>query len=487
MNQLNFMAEDTRKIQLKKIRTLGIYGVIRQSEVDDYVIPDGAVTEALNVHFDRKGATTLRLGTTAIGSQISTGKPCLGLYNALFAESSKNCLLSVFAVGGENIIYKSTGSAWISSLTGDTVNLTTHFATFGDRVIRVNGTDAMKCFDGSSWTTTGNPINPQDAPLSKYIEVFKARVYLAGHSTYPDRLYYSDIVSSSGNLSWTTSNYIDVDPNDGENITALKRYSLELLVFKPNYIYRYKTTGGDPDPLIKVGTYSQESVCEGKKGIYFHHWTGFYLYDGAIPKEISKPISDFVAAIPLTSYSSISSWRDDDHIYWSIGDLTVNGKTWSNTVVRYTESSEVWAIYGYPYEFRWGCDYNNGTSLSPVVGDDNGYVYNFNSGYNDNGTMISYYFITKWYELGNIYDRKHIQELVAVCEKAQGGELMYQIDEEENNWQTLGSLKHFLTYFKALSIRVHRIRFKLTGTSRIAPFVFLGMEFSKMINEGSIE
>ena len=157
------------KLSPFQIRNLGLYGVIRDMEVTDYLFPEGAVPEVKNFHFDRKGAITSRAGYTIIGSQISDTYSCLGLYNALFSDSSKNCLLSVFSDGANNDIYKSTGDAWTKTLEDDTKNLKTRFTTFADRVIRVNGTDSMKCFNGATWDTTGNPVNPDSGFIGKFI------------------------------------------------------------------------------------------------------------------------------------------------------------------------------------------------------------------------------------------------------------------------------------------------------------------------------
>ena len=475
----------------KSIKNLGIYGVLRQAEVNDSLIPDGAVTEAINVHFDRKGAITLRLGLTGLGTTVSVNYSCIGLYNAMFSNSGSNSILAVFSDGTNNDIYRYSASVWSKTLDDDTAGAKTRFVNFADRTIRVNGTDGtIKCWLGGTgtWQITGPPINPQQLAgyKPKFIEVFKNKVYVSGDSTFPDRLLWSSVVDSGGTITFTpTTDYLDINPNDGENLTGLKKFSLELLNFKPNYIYRFKSSGLDSEPLIKIGTRSQESIVEGKRGLYFHHDTGFYLYSGGYPKEISRPISDIVEAIPLSFYTEVSSWKDNDHIYWSVGDLTIEGKTWNNIVVRYTESSEVWTAYSYSREIRWASPYNDATTLSIVVGDTLGKVLTFNSGNTDDGVPIAYRLITKWYDWEAIYLQKIIQQLVGVCEKAQALRILYQIDDE-TSWKDLGQLRKFITDFQPLNIVFHRIRFKLTGVSSSEPFIFLGIEIPRGIVEGDI-
>jgi len=469
---------------ITQLKNLGVYGIIRESEVDSNLIPDGALTSANNVHFDRKGAITQRNGLTVIG--LRQGGTCYGLYNAMFSNSGSNRLMSIFIDGKIKIFQTGT---WIPLLT-DTVNQKTRFATFADCVIRVNGTDDMKCWDGGSiWSTSGGSINVDDMAgyKTKFVEIFKNRVYTAGDTNAPDRLYYSSIVDSWGAITWSpTTYYIDINPNDGENITALKRFSVEMLIFKPNHIYRFRTSSLDPDPLIKVGTKSQESVIEGKKGLYFHHETGFYRYNGTYPQEISRPISDFVDAIPSKNHGNIIAWRDSDHIYWSIGNVTVSGINYTNVVLRYTESSQVWTTYSYPYQVTMACDYDDGTTLFRLVGDATGYASKYGVGTTDYGNAISYDFETKWYNFGNVTERKVLKEVIIICEKSQGIKAYYRTDDS-NTWHSLGRLTSFRTKFTQLNIAFHRIRFKLQGISSQEAAIFEGFELADMVSEGDVD
>ena len=486
----------------QSIRNLGIYGVIRQAEVDDALIPDGAVTEAINIHFDRKGVVQSRPGMTAIGSSASTN-PCLGLFN-----SQGSVAVAAFLVGSSVNICGYLSGVWSTLYTQTHGSTAIRFVDFASRMIQISGLTrsiiAWKATEAGSsyWDTTGNPINPQNlwyagaTSNAGYIcpqfgEVYKSRVYLTGDTNvagFGSRLWFSSVITSVGNITWTpTTDYIDINPGDGENITGLKRYVTELLVFKPNYTYHFRTSGVDPDPWTKVGTRSQESIIEGKKGLYFHHDTGFYQYSGGYPLEISRPISDVVGAIPFLQFSSIAAWKDDDHIYWSIGNITMaepkGNTTYKSAVVRYTESSELWTVYSYPTTINRGSPFISGTSSSIMVGLNTGVIAEFNKGQTDLGEPIKYRMSTKWYEWGGIENRKEIQEMIAIAEKGMGTQLMYQTDDYED-WITISpSLDKFLTYYDKNSKKFHRIRFRLTGSNSYEPLVFLGIEVPKATYE----
>lgn len=505
-------------LEPKKIKNLGVYGLIRPSEVDDDLIPDQAVTEVINMHFDRKGAAIVRPGLVNTWGTVSTASgfnPCLGLFNA-----QGSFLLAGFigtgAVAKDVFVYKGVGWGRLA-FGGTSSTAKIRFVDFAGRTLIMNGTQDSITMSDLLYTgnnPTGNPLNPNqfqdgggvaDRKTASFGEVYKSRIYLAGDkgdqstSNYlgkPNRLYYSSVIDTNGNITWNpTVDYVDINPGDGEVITGLKRYSLELDIFKPNYIYRFRTAGLDPDPLIRIGTRSHESIVEGKQGLYFHHDSGFYRYTGGYPTEISRPISDIVDAIPFSQLDDVAGWRDNDHIYWSLGNVTVNepygAVTIKNCVVRYTESSELWTVYSYPYDIRRGATFVQAstvlgiaTSMSVVVGLDNGVVAGFNSGVTDLGEPIKYRLRTKWFDFGSISETKHIQEMIAVCEKAQASQISYQIDEDYSIY-TIGDLQKLVNFFDKAKIKdFRRIRFLLIGTCRFESPVFKGFEVIKGTNQG---
>lgn len=485
----------------KSIRNIGIYGLIRQAEVDDSLIPDGAVTEVQNFHFDRKGAATLRQGLTRIDTTVTTTDvySCVGLFN-----SQSSALVAAFTGGGSSRIYWFDGS-WLTGLTGGTASVPVRFVDFASYTIIMNFSvgasnsyTSMQVYptraeSTSYFATTHSYINPQNmwGYNPRFGEVYKSRVYLAGDVRYPSRLFFSSVISSAGKITWTpATDFVDINPGDGEDCTGLKRYSLELLFFKPNYIYRYRTTGIDPDPLIRVGTRSQESIIEGKRGIYFHHDTGFYRYSGGYPEDVSRPISDFVSAIPFSQYANVTAWKDNDHIYFSVGNLTLaetyGNVSYKNVVLRYTESSEVWTVYSYARDIRRASPYVTNSSSSIAVGTDNGAVAQFNVGNTDLMEPIAYRLVTKWYDLEGIENRKMIQKLVSVCEKARGAHLMYQIDDDQS-WKEIGEMTKYLNYWDPLDIRFHRIRFKVSGVSNSEALIFQEIIIHQGINEGFVK
>ena len=76
--------------------------------------------------------------------------------------------------------------------------------------------------------------------------------------------------------------------------------------------------------------------------------------------------------------------------------------------------------------------------------------------------------------------------MIAIAEKGQGAQLMYQIDDYED-WVTISpSLDELLTWYTKNTKKFHRIRFKLTGSNGSEALVFLGIQIPEMQGELTI-
>jgi hypothetical protein len=463
-------------------------GLITPSAVSESQMPMEAVSESINLNFDRIGSVSLREGTTILGNNLSGS--LLGLYE--FRDSGAGTNNQIIAVKGTAVYYLSSGT-WTSKRTV-TTGLKSRFATFLDFIFMVNGTDATAIWDGNpsnSFLTTGNASG---APIGKFIENYRSRMWIAGNATYPDRIYYSSIPSAESTpvITWSTDvatgDWIDISPQDGENITALKRDKNALLVFKQNHIYRvYSTSQTDPDPKISVGTYSQESVVDAKDGVYFFHPTGIYRYQEGGVLDISQPIIDFIKNIPASQYENVCGWQDGNHIYWSLGDITENGITHTNVVIRYTISSQCWTTYSYPTKFVVSSPYNDGTTLYYLVGDSSGNVLKTNTGNTDNGTPITYSLITRPYTIDGLFSStKLITKLSAIHTGAEGSLLSSRVDgDNANKWSPISQVGKSCEPLRC-NIRGHKIWFRLSGSSVGEPFVYQGLEIlesdSQLVN-----
>lgn len=474
-------------------------GVVLDTVVDEYVAPEGSCSFAMNVHFDRMGAVQSRPGTTRLGGdeiKDAGADVILGLHQ--FLDEGAGTDNQVVAGHKTKVYYLNGSSAWTPILSGLTDGKKQSFNNFLDYVWFANGTDATRVWNGntgSSFVTTGNAL---DAPIVNYLENFRSRMWGANNPSNPSRVYYSS-VPTAGTVLWTGSDsgYIDVAPGDGEDIAGVRKFSRALHVFKNNFTYRiYSVDETEPDPQIFVGTYSNRSISLAKDGMYWHHSTGIYrLRKGEDqPTEISKPIDTLIRNIPISNYTEIVSWVDADHVYFWIGDQTINDRDYTDVVIRWTVSTEVWTIYSYPTKFTAACTYNSGAVLTPIVGDENGQILTFNSGESDYNSSnetespINYSFETNWENLNGYRSYvKTVRAVVALHENATGAAVTIRSDKQGvSDSDELGTLKEINTGFRDVTISGSRFKMGIRGSSTGDPLTFQGFEITDWTDDGRV-
>lgn len=480
-------------ISLKNVQS----GLMTVRAVSKSLKPIDALTESINVKFNKIGSAQIRGGTTLLGNALSGD--ILGLYE--FRDSGTGSNNQIVLVNADKVKYLSAGT-WTDKRTV-TTGKKARFTTFLDFLWMVNNQDSTAIWDGAagdSFVTTGNAAS---APIGKFIDNFRSHVWIAGSDTYPDRVWFSSLPSAvttpivTWNTSVTVGDWIDVAPQDGENITGIKRSKKGLLVFKNSHIYPiYSISQTEPDPVTNVGTYSNESIVEAKDGIYFHHPSGFFKYNvGSEPEEISKPIVDIIRNISVANYSKICGWMEPsgDDIVWAVGDVTIDGTTYSNLEVRYTISTQTWTHYMKPTQALVSSSYNDGTTLFKLIGDTAGSVLKMDTGTTDNGTPISVSIITRWFDdfLRNTAlavaenltsTRKHLVSGLFAHEGGTGFNVNWQNEEDlanPNDWSKPvgnGQLDDFDTIFDNMDVKGRTIRFRISGTSTGQPFDYHGFE-----------
>lgn len=465
-------------------------GLITELAVGENRRPETSVSESINFDFQTIGPARTRQGITQLG-QTLTGN-ILGLHQLNDTVNSGATNTQLMAVNG-TVVYYLSGNTWTSKRTGLTTGSKARFADFLNQTFMVNGVDATAMWTGAvgaSFVTTGNASG---APIGKFIETFSGRLWIAGNPTYPDNLYWSTVptIATTQSVTWSTdpntgTQFAPISPNDGESITALKRFQNKLIVFKQNRMYKvYNISSSDSDPCYVIGTHSQESVVETKQGLYFHHSSGFYQYNVyGLLEEISLPILDIVRAIPASYYESVAGWvdpLDNDHLNWSIGTVTYGGVTYPNMVVRYRMSTQVWTHRSYPVSFLCSGRYYDGTTLYNVVGSTNGKIYKYNLGNTDDGTPISYSLVHRWENIdGMISTRKNIMTIGFNHYGGAGANVNYQKEGDSiNDWTKRigrGQFDTFNTGFNSVGIKAKKMRIRISGQNSGEPFTYFGYE-----------
>jgi len=458
-------------------------GMFDDLSVGDSLLPKNAVRKGVNVMFDRpRGAITQRSGTTKLGGDVDAGSTITGLHNHRSSNASAHDLFSV--VG--NQIYILNGATWDTSATLSGTGKT-RFLTYLDNTAAMRGSSA-RGWNETSWLSTGGSLDIGNFPDSIVAVVLNTRIFCFGDSTNPDKVSASSL-EASGAISWTSGTKdFEVNPNDGNgSLTSATSNGRVIIFFKERGMYRYDDN--ELQHIVNIGTTSHESVFTDDNGItYFFgqgsNTVGFYMTTGGYPQKISRPLTKWVEAISASFYTDINGYTDGTKCYWSVGSVTVDSVTYTNAWYVYSIADQTWEICSYADRYMVFAMYIDGSSnVTTLGGDTDGMVQTIDSGTTDNGTAIEseaelapQYFTTR----GRV---KVVNELVAYAKDFQGLQLFMKVDDGE--FENIGSIDKTEKLFRGIKkLRGHAFTPKITAFNSQAPFIFEGLEYNDVTDEG---
>ena len=439
-------------------------------DVDKSIVLPNSVSLAVNLVFDKVlGRAVLRKGTTLLGTQVSSGNSCLAL-NQFVSSSGDKIPLVQF----DTVLYDYDSGAWGSSKTGLNASKM-RFVTFLDTIAGINGTDTIASTSGTSWSTSGTALDIGDCPAGNLIIEWKDKVYVAGVSGNPDRLYYSS-TPTGGAITWGT-NYIDIEPEDGAgNLTGLAKVPGYLLLFKERSLKRWNGDSTFPEDLVDVGCPSQEAIVQTRQSVFYFNEKGVFETIGGYPRKVSRRIQALIEAIPVAYLSTVSGWGDKDNVYFSIGDITLNDLTLTNVIIQYNLDSQIWTTHSTPNEMVfWGkyIDTNGGERV--LAGDDDGNVWQMFYGTTDNGSAIDYRLRFQPQELATRSRLKDLSDIIVHSINVRNGVLSVRTNEE-GGYKALGNIKEDVQEINE-SVNGRIFDFEIVGSGQ-DDVQIIGMDFN---------
>ena len=449
------------------------------------IAPQTSVYFSSNFEFDTKiGSAKIREGIARLGVQIVNNSTVLGVHQFITTGGTDVLLASVndAATPDNSDIYSSSnaGATWTketeAAVVDWTKNLKVHFLTYLDTVVAYNGTDtAASSANGTTWVATGGNLEVQNFPAGDTAIEWNDKVYVSGVSANKNRLYYSS-VPSAGAITWD-GEYIDIEPEDGGgDITALAKVPGYLLIFKERSLKRWNGSSTFPDDLFRVGVASMEAVTECRGIAYFFagNGKGVYITNGGRPQKISRPVQDIIDAIPSAYYDDVNSHSDGDNVYFAIGDITLDGLTYGNCVLKYSVDSQTWSLQSYPAKEpqMWLSLKLSGVTYS-AFGDDDGELVVIDSGTQDGSTVIEYVFQTHEIELVDTI--QDITGIVVHTRNAKSAKVLARVDG--GDWKSIGSIKNDNQEIEC-HLRGTRFEFRISGTSISGEVEVSGLTFT---------
>jgi len=281
------------------------------------------LTKADNIVYDLDGGPRKVGGTVKINSTaVESGATVTGLYDYWKTGTAATPVQKRIIHAGTKILKEDLDGTFDDLFTGLESGKIPNYATFDDLLIIASdsNTDVPKSWDQTTaQNLAGTP------PNFAFSVTHQNRQWAAGVAAEPSKLFFSALLDPE---DWVGagSGDIEIDPNNGDEITGIISYKNELWVFKGPHIGSiHRITGSAPtgdDAFARrtfargIGAVYQNSIFE------FRGDVGFLWVDGSVH-----------------TLSATASFGDYDETA-----LTRGIKTYIEEHVNFAQLKKAWAV-----------------------------------------------------------------------------------------------------------------------------------------------
>lgn len=306
-----------------------------------HLLPKGVFQLVQNALVDNNRITK-RPGSTAIAASLGAFS-ILGLSE--FEPAGGTKYIIACRDGGSNAqLYSSTGGVF-SSIGSANLQAAAqmHFVEAANKLWGFNGVEVVDV--DSALTVTRNRAG---VPKGTFAFWYHNYLFIGGVTANPNRLYWSALGDPT---TFSGSDFVDINANDGDVLTGLNSLNDELIVFKNFSIWAITgwsgssfaaTTQTGQNTLAKaagVGTPSHESIINTGKDVYFLAFVGGIPHiRSLVQTSFSKVLDAGVVSFDIettmnglnkTQLAKACAVYDGKYIYWAVP----NGSSTTNNLV----------------------------------------------------------------------------------------------------------------------------------------------------------
>lgn len=377
-----------------------------------------------NVTTNNLGALSKRKGFVDNGSTVAAPIHSLSVFNG-----TPDVLVAIGDDGATSYVYKIALGGTTTSIKAGTIGLDSRWsfiqapqiggATQGP-LYMMNGVDAPR-----QWTGSGNIANwtaptSGTVPNGKYLCFFNNRVFVAGVSSDPSRLYWSGI-GDAGDWSSPSGGSTLFDPDDGEPITGLGVVGDYVLVFKPRkaYVIFDTDTGGYRRISSEIGCLANRSIVETSSGTFFlSSDRQLMVTDGGNIQSVSNDIDPILEDIPGGVIANSAATYCKGSYYLSIPEADVN-----SIIIEFDTRFSSWWLHEISTDNGtfgvndWAIANPTSTTDLYAAGADpdapNVMQAFVDDIYQDNSLAYTAYWVTQWHTFGLPHLRKVLRQIRA--------------------------------------------------------------------------
>jgi hypothetical protein len=430
-----------------------VTGMVDETIISKVSYPPDACVDAQDVIFYPRGTVTKRFGFDKLHTsawkadgivKIYPWKSVSGTYyDLVFSPNGGASAFIGSAIVGSATTFNTitcTGATWTPDLT--TPISCCSYA--GSAVMTYNGVIQPLAWIGGSFAErmTAAPSGV------KYVAnwgnfMFAANVLgLEDGARRGSRLYWN---YPANGASWPVDYYVDLDADDGDEITGIKVLGDYIVVFKTYKIFVGQWVGGTymfqfTRVSSMVGCVSNNSIVERRGTLYFLAKDGMYSFNGYSPPiDISTNIKNHFLSVNMgVAYKAQSALYEAHHQIW----ITVpyGASTTNSRIYVYDYELSAWTKFNFAASslavVTWTATLTLGDLLSPwytydivignqvsqnsdvmLVGTYEGFIDRYGVSTDDEGVAINGNWRSRWYDFTKPSHNKRILRITTLVEK----------------------------------------------------------------------
>lgn len=369
--------------------------------VDESLLQPGETSDGQNFCV-RKGIYEVTAGNTKY-VPVAVPGGCETLM-AFYKNESDGYVSKTLLAASPTNIYKWTGSAWqsiMSGLTSGRFSFINYQKGMTEIVIMSNGSDPMMKWDGTTLSSVGG-----GAPKAKSITLHYERVWATGINGLPNTAKASkdmdpdfwDLTDPEGDDPLAPAGVeIDLPTWDGGVNIGLSNIFDDVVIFKTYSIWKIVGTYPGEYQVVRVfsasGAIAERSIVDGGTVCFFLAIDGIYAYNGNQADPISAKVEKIIKNMnPAYRDKAVGVFYDNRYILaLPEGDSTEN-----NCIVEYDILTQQWTV-------KRGFNVNSFLVFKDILlfSNNSGYVLEYDKGNDFDGKPIVAYWNTPRTTLGS--------------------------------------------------------------------------------------
>ncbi len=239
--------------------------------------------------------------------------------------------------------------------------------------------------------------------VPRYLETYQNRLFLAGFSTTPSTVWFSDLAEPEG---YTPDANFEVRTNDGDVITCMKAYSTRLYIFKER---SFHVLSGDSPQTFFLQEISNQYGCLNNSCavifddmLVFLDQKGVILFNGSQLSVLSPKVQSYFDRMNFNVALQTAVMAHDKLRNQVVIGIPIDGSSTNNITLVFDYLLKAWTTYEGYTPTVYATIQGRNVTKNLFYGDNVGRVNWFGPSFMlDNGTGMSLYFKSRFlHDLG---------------------------------------------------------------------------------------